>query len=392
MQLRPKKRALAVLLALFVGVIPVLVTVALPPPGWELNPPPYVAITSGNWDDQQPAWSPDGGTIAYVSHRSGSWGVRVVKPDGSGDRQLTPSSLMAQYPSWNPNSSAVAFWCRQGARTDIKEAFLKNSTISTITNGTTVLQGQPKWSPDGTRLLFFIGSDVTQLVTVDVGNGTLRVIAAVSGANVSADWISPTRVVYSTFSQGNYSIFSTNTTTGATEVIINGTASYMDPVVFANSSRIAYASDLIPTTEYDRRYPCAYLPGDFNLWVINLDGFNTIFQSGPVPIAHGVEDTFDAPFTPGAISPTQRISWNHAGTVLAYVAYNSASGTSLYLWDVRNRRSTITPVGPLNANCSDPTWSPDNVDLAFASMAGGFNHISVLNTTNLILQMPTGEG
>lgn len=383
---------MAILLALCVGVIPVLVTVALPPPGYQQIPPPYAPITSGDWNDQHPAWSPDGETIAYVSDRSGGWGLRVEKPDGSFDRQLTPSSMVASFPSWSPDSSAVAFWSRQGARTDIREAFLRNSTILTITNGTTsVLQGQPEWSPDGTRLLFFVTSDVTQLVSAEVSGGALKVIATVSGENVSADWITPTEVVYSTFSQGNYSILSTDTGTGVTKVILNGTSSFMDPVVLSNTSKLAYVSNLIPTTEYDRRYPCPYLPGDFNLWVINLDGFNTIFQSGPVPIAHGVEQTFDAPFTPGAISPTQRMAWNYGGNVMAYVAYNSASGSCPYLWDVNNRRSTVTPVSPVNANCTDPTWSPDNIDLAFASVTGGFYHIFVLNTTNLILPMPTGE-
>ena len=39
--------------------------------------------------DFGPAWSPDGGTIAYISERSGRCEVHLVGADGTGDRQLT---------------------------------------------------------------------------------------------------------------------------------------------------------------------------------------------------------------------------------------------------------------------------------------------------------------
>jgi Tol biopolymer transport system component len=38
--------------------------------------------------DSDPAWSPDGRKIAFVSNRDGSYGVYVMNADGSGQRRL----------------------------------------------------------------------------------------------------------------------------------------------------------------------------------------------------------------------------------------------------------------------------------------------------------------
>ena len=49
-------------------------------------------ITDGDWDDRQPAWSPDGGAIAFASNRADErdWddasSVYVVAPAG-GERR-----------------------------------------------------------------------------------------------------------------------------------------------------------------------------------------------------------------------------------------------------------------------------------------------------------------
>jgi Tol biopolymer transport system component len=39
--------------------------------------------------DADPAWSPDGQQITFVSDRGGEYGVYVMNADGSGQRKLT---------------------------------------------------------------------------------------------------------------------------------------------------------------------------------------------------------------------------------------------------------------------------------------------------------------
>jgi len=384
-------KAIAVALALCVEAVPVLVILGLPPPGFTYSPP-YRSITYGTWNDVSPAWSPNGSLVAFATDRDGGWQIHVIATDGSGDRQLTPPTMVASYPAWSPDSSGVAFWSRSGNSTDIRVAFLRNSTILTVTDGKfSVVEGQPRWSPDGTRLLFFTESSSIQLVSADLTDGTFAVLATLNGSILQASWASDTAVVYSTYGPSGYDICQAALGLGEEGCALQGNANYTSPVVSPDGSRVAYISDLVPDNPYGMAYPSQYEPSDFNLWASDVDFSNPVFQSGPTPIFHAAGTTYPYPFAPGRIDPSQSLAWSPNGEVLAYTAFYASYGTGLYLWNVINRTSTEYPLGPLNASISSPSWSPDNVDIAFSAMTGGFYHIFVLNYPRPVPPMEPAE-
>jgi tricorn protease len=61
--------------------------------------------------ERDPAWSPDGKWIAYLSDESGEYQVHVIGSDGkTPDRQVTKEGATFRYPPrWSPDSKKVAF-------------------------------------------------------------------------------------------------------------------------------------------------------------------------------------------------------------------------------------------------------------------------------------------
>jgi len=67
------------------------------------NPDPYV-----EWDDRDPAWSPDGSKIAF-SENHGGRGIFVMNADGSGQTRLSDYPSSDRNPAWSPGGSKIVF-------------------------------------------------------------------------------------------------------------------------------------------------------------------------------------------------------------------------------------------------------------------------------------------
>jgi TolB protein len=62
----------------------------------------------------EPAWSPDGRRIAFVSLRDGTSHIYVMQADGTGTKRLTNSTKADDHPAWSPDGSRIVFG-REGA-------------------------------------------------------------------------------------------------------------------------------------------------------------------------------------------------------------------------------------------------------------------------------------
>ena len=60
-------------------------------------------------DDTNPAVSPDGQTVAFMSRRSGNWDIYTVRIDGTGLTQLTTDPANDGLPTWSPDGNTIAF-------------------------------------------------------------------------------------------------------------------------------------------------------------------------------------------------------------------------------------------------------------------------------------------
>ena len=72
-------------------------------------------LTDGDWDDESPAWSPDGSRVAFVSDRSAErwrWpagAVWVLELASGALTRVSDESLGAAAPAWSPDGIQIAF-------------------------------------------------------------------------------------------------------------------------------------------------------------------------------------------------------------------------------------------------------------------------------------------
>ena len=71
-------------------------------------------LTSGDYEDANPVWSPDGARIAFSSGRDDDWDItqvsdiHVVEATGGEPQRITKGGGSAEMPSWSPDGSAIA--------------------------------------------------------------------------------------------------------------------------------------------------------------------------------------------------------------------------------------------------------------------------------------------
>jgi dipeptidyl aminopeptidase/acylaminoacyl peptidase len=142
--------------------------------------------TSTGYANDEPAWSPDGRRIAFVSGRPGKpVGAYTMAADGSDVRYVAPTSVGNAYPAWSPDGSTLALtfanalWVVPSA----------GGTPKKLTQAVASIQS-PSWSPDGKQIAvnWAITKTDWEIFAIPVGNpGAAKNISDDVGAKVKGD-------------------------------------------------------------------------------------------------------------------------------------------------------------------------------------------------------------
>ena len=156
------------------------------------------ALTSGNYDESQPSWSPDGSTIAFVSKRgpdpdrTDNFDIYLIEPKaGAVARQLTTfkgadsDPDWESRPAWSPDGRSIAYI--QGGASELIYYAVHQLAVIPAAGGPSRLVAssldrnmtRPHWSADGTSIYFVLEDNRNeQLARVPVSGGAVERLVA----------------------------------------------------------------------------------------------------------------------------------------------------------------------------------------------------------------------
>lgn len=139
-----------------------------------------------------PSWSPDGSLIAFQSVPTPGnidrTAIFTIRPDGSGERQLTDGSSSEGFPAWSPDGRLIAYSASNRLWTMTSDG--SDSHPLTSCALPCVYDFAPTWSPNGLHIAFVRqenGGAARRLYVLDVGTGQTRLLTpGVAGADTPA--------------------------------------------------------------------------------------------------------------------------------------------------------------------------------------------------------------
>jgi Tol biopolymer transport system component len=134
-----------------------------------------------------PAWSPDGRTIAFVSRRDGRSHIYVMRADGTGLRRVTDSRANDESPTWSPDGRRIAF-----ARD--AELFVvpsRGGPARRIGQGVDGEALDPAWSPNGKLIAYDYrppGYSIQEIWVIGVGGERARQVTKIREVSTRPAW------------------------------------------------------------------------------------------------------------------------------------------------------------------------------------------------------------
>ncbi len=102
----------------------------------------------------QPAWSPDGRTLAVVGEEGGRRRIFLVDAAGGAPRALAPGNAEVQSePDWSPDGARIVFTSGNGADSEIAVAVVAGGAVTRLTDNN-IEDRAPAWSTTGARIAF----------------------------------------------------------------------------------------------------------------------------------------------------------------------------------------------------------------------------------------------
>jgi serine/threonine-protein kinase len=309
-------------------------------------------------DDIQPAWAPDGRRLAFV--RAKSSGGKLEPNDINGwyqdggdiwavdlgagrETRLVEDAFS---PAYSPQGSLAFDAAWAGARRIwVADSTGRNPRQATVDSSEAVVHTTPRWSPDGSMLAFRrLETIKSNIVAVDVASQTLTRVTNDNATNMDPAWAPDGRSIYFSSSRGGgLNLWRIGVgrkgPTGVPEQLTTGAGDDVQPASAPDGSKVAFAVRGINS----------------DLWRLPVDPKTGQPTGEPEPLVRTTRVE-----SRGAVSPDGRT-----------IAFNSDRLGEMNIWlrgiaDSTERQLTQGPGGDYQ-----PDWAPDGLSLVFFSARSG---------------------
>lgn len=206
---------------------------------------------------------PSESLIAFSRLTDDHWQIWIIRPDGSGSRQITKSPCDKRYPVWAEEGRALYY------RTNNSEAFRVDliTGMETRLFKSLGLNGGVLPSPDGTKQLFvrirFEPKDSSNIWLADSEGNNAKMLTKGTGMDYDPSW-SPDgqRIAYvHSYSAGTSEVYTIDIDGKNIQRLTKNTVLDLSPVFSPDGKQIAYVSNIT---------------GNYEIWIMDSDGSSNI--------------------------------------------------------------------------------------------------------------------
>ncbi len=326
-----------------------------------------------------PEISPDGKLIAYSRLAMDAMTDRrearlwIVNHDGTDNRPLLPQGVAATLPRWSPDGTRLLYIAPVGGIPQVHVLWVRDGSTAQITYMRQPVRSAV-WSPDSRSIAFAslvprIDPPLYRMPPTPLGAQWADAPTIVTDLDYRADGVGDV-------TPGSTHVFVVAADGGAPRQVTLGDFDCTDPEWSADAKSLYFAADMRSNRERGPVGTRAYPPTDTEIYRVGIDGG-----------------------TPAAITarrgPDERPVVSPRGDLIAYIGYDDV-GSSYAVWQLYvakpdgTERRSLTLI--LDREVANPVWASNGAGVYFTYGDRGQNRIGYVDLRGRFRKLVDGAG